>query len=290
MSSLQQPVFSVDLEDWYHGIEFDPTVWHRFERRISKGADALLALLADAEVKATYFVLGIVAEEHPEVIAQIAAAGHEIGTHGMFHQKIYDMSPKLFARRLRRSIEAIEQVTGARPRGYRAPYFTITRRSLWALPILKDHGIEYDASIFPGSNWRYGIEGAPDEPFRLEGDGLGDGLVEFPVSTGVLLGKRLGVGGAYFRILPYHFTKGFVRARSAAGRSTGFYIHPWELDPSHPIVRFRLKAMATHYLGLGFTRWRLRRLLRDFSFVAYEDWLADLDPRGLPGHEFMTDQ
>ena len=288
MSLLARPVFSIDLEDWYHGIELDSADWPRFERRIRIGADALLRLLRHANVKATYFVLGIVAEEHPDLVAQIAEAGHEVGTHGMFHQKVYDMSPKLFAARLKRSIEAIERATGARPKGYRAPYFTITRRSLWALPILKDLGIQYDASIFPGTNWRYGIEGAPDEPFLLEGEGLGDGLVEFPVSTGVVMGKQLGVGGAYFRILPYRLTKGFIRARRAAGKCTGFYVHPWELDPRHPVLRFRWKAMATHYFGLGFTLPRLRKLLEDFSFVAYEDWLADLDPDKLPGHELTA--
>ncbi len=120
----------------------------------------------------------------------------------MFHQKIYDMTPKLFAEQLKRSIVAIEEVTGAHPKGYRAPFFTITRRSLWALPILKDLGIEYDASVFPGSNWRYGIEGAPDEPFLLSCEGLDDGLVEFPVSMGVVMGKQMGVGGPTFVSFP----------------------------------------------------------------------------------------
>ena len=102
------------------------------------------------------------------------------------------------------------------------------------------------------------------------------------------MGKQLGLGGAYFRILPYHLTKGFIRARRAAGKYTGFYVHPWELDPWHPVVRFRWKAMATHYFGLGFTLPRLRKLFRDFAFVAYEDWFGDLDPDMLPRHEFTA--
>lgn len=261
------------------GIEVGHERWSGFTSRIGIGAERLLALFAEHRVRATFFVVGAIAERHPEWVEKIADAGHEVGTHGHHHRKIYELGPKEFAADLTRSIRAIRAVTGRDPIGHRAPYFSITTASTWAFDVLADHGIRYDASVFPGKTWRYGIADAPDTPFVVEGR---RDLVEFPVATGRFLRRTIGIGGAYFRIVPLAVTARALRQRLAVSRHASFYIHPWELDPWHPIVRFPAKAMATHYFGLFLTRGRLERLLRRFRFCAFEDWLAALRHDDLP--------
>jgi len=254
---------SFDVEDWYMGIEIGAERWGEFEKRLNVGLEYILSALEEKNVKATFFVLGKCAEYHPGLIRNIAAAGHEIATHGLSHTKIYEMTPETFGAELKESISLIEDATGKKVIGHRAPYFSITEKSLWAIDVLRKNGIRYDSSVYPGANYRYGIDGAPEHPYLLDKFDF----PEFPVSVGRLRGKKFGLGGAYFRILPYFLTKKGIREINAGGHPAVFYLHPWEFDPRHPRVEFPRKAHMTHYFNLKSTRKRFLKLLNDFSFA-----------------------
>jgi len=257
--------FTVDVEDWYHGIPVAADVKTGAERRLSVGMDALLELLAERGVHGTFFFLGPIAREHPGILRATFEAGHEIGCHGWSHDLLYEMSPERFRDETRRAMDAISEVTGAPVTAYRAAYFSITERSLWALEVLASLGFRYDSSIFPVRNWRYGIPGFPPEPRRMETPA--GPILEMPLSVMRAFGRIWPAGGgAYFRLYPYAVTRSNIRGLERAGRNMVFYLHPWELDPDHPRVSFYWKAHLTHYANLGATRSRLRRLLADFRF------------------------
>jgi len=272
MGDVLVNALTIDLEDWYHGIEIPPERWDCLEDRITESAGRVLGILREANTRATFFVLGWVAERHPELVRAIAADGHEIGTHGWSHTMIYRQTPEEFRRELGRSVEQLRQLTNAPVLGHRAPYFSITPRSIWALDILKEFGIRYDSSVFPVHNYRYGMPGSPRWPYTLSG--AGDGLREFPLSTLELFGKTLPVsGGAYFRIYPYAFSRWAYRRINREGRAFVFYLHPWELDPGHPRIPLPPRVAATHYFNLASTERRLRRLLADFQFAPMREVL-----------------
>jgi polysaccharide deacetylase family protein (PEP-CTERM system associated) len=264
---------TIDFEDWYQGIEIAPEEWPRFEDRMIGSGRKVLELLAEAGVRATFFVLGLVAEKHPQLVREIARAGHEVATHGWSHTFVYRLTPEAFREELRRSIGLLESLSGERVMGHRAPYFSITRDSLWALDILAEEGIRYDSSVFPVLNYRYGIEDAPRWPYRLSPGGRV--LEEFPISTLRVLGRNLPIaGGAYFRIFPYLVTWAAFRHINRSGRAGVFYLHPWELDPGHPRIPLPRRVATTHYANLRATEPRLRRLLRDFRFAPMKEVLG----------------
>ena len=257
--------FTVDFEDWYQGLEIPLTRWEGYEDRIGTSGRRLLTLLEETKTRATFFVLGAIAERHPEMVRELASRGHEIATHGWSHTMVYQLTPEQFRSELTRSMQLLEELSGRPVVGHRAPFFSITSESLWALDILAESGIRYDSSIFPVLNYRYGIEGAPRWPHAIGKSP--DGLREFPITTWRCLGWNVPVaGGAYFRIFPYAFTRHAYRSINAAGQPVAFYIHPWELDPAHPRVPLPRRIAATHYANLRATEPRLRRLLRDFRF------------------------
>jgi len=254
--------FTVDLEDWYQGLEIDISQWDQYEDRLRVGTDRLLDLLEEADVRATFFVLGSAAEGSPELIREIHARGHEIGTHGYSHQFVYRLGEEGFRRDLSRSLEILDRILGVPILGHRAPYFSITRQAEWAFDVLRSCGIAYDSSVFPVYNYRYGI---PDAPRWIHP--VGDGLLEFPISTCRFLGRNIPLGGgAYFRLFPYTFTRLGLRRINAGGRAAVFYIHPWELDFDQPRLALPRRISLTHYWNLAGTRERLRRLLREFRF------------------------
>jgi polysaccharide deacetylase family protein (PEP-CTERM system associated) len=257
---------TVDFEDWYHGLEIPVARWPEFEDRVEQVGKKLLVLLAETGAKATFFVLGHLAERHPQLVRDIAAAGHEIGTHGYSHSFIYRQTPEEFRAELGRSIDVLRALSGTDVLGHRAPYFSITRDSLWAFDVLADLGVRYDSSVFPVLNYRYGIPDAPRWPYEVEA--AGRKLTEFPISTWRVWGRNVPVaGGAYFRIFPYAVTRAAFRAINREKRPAMFYIHPWELDPGHPRIPLPRRIAVTHYFNLGATEGRLRRLLRDFRFA-----------------------
>jgi len=263
---------TIDFEDWYQGLEIPHTDWDGFEDRIVPVGHRLLKLLDEAGVRATFFVLGHVAERHPEMVRAIADAGHEVGTHGYSHTLIYKQTPELFREELRRAVGVIEDTVGRAVVGHRAPFFSITKDSLWALDVLGDLGIRYDSSIFPVHNYRYGIADAPRWPYEIKSER--HTLTEFPISIWQVMGQNVPIaGGAYFRIYPYRFTRAGLRAVNREGRPFTFYLHPWEIDPGHPRIPLPRRIALTHYFNLGATERRLRRLLRDFKFAPMREVL-----------------
>ena len=264
---------TIDFEDWYQGLEIPMAEWPKYEDRIGMAGQRLLDLLADSGARATFFVLGYVAERHPELVREIARAGHELGTHGYSHSFIYRQTPAEFRAELGRSIEVLRALTGHEIVGHRAAYFSITRDSLWAFDVLTDLGLRYDSSIFPVLNYRYGIADAPRWPYEINANGRT--ILEFPISTWQVWGWNIPVaGGAYFRIYPYRFTRAALRSINGEGRSAVFYLHPWELDPDHPRIPLPRRVAITHYFNLKSTEPRLIRLLRDFTFVPMREVLG----------------
>jgi polysaccharide deacetylase family protein (PEP-CTERM system associated) len=264
---------TIDFEDWYQGLEVPAAEWGGFEDRLAMSGRRLLALLAGAQVRGTFFILGAVAERHPELVREIAAGGHEIATHGWSHTLVYRMRPGTFRAELRRSIQLLEELAGQKIMGHRAPFFSITRESLWALEILGEAGLCYDSSIFPVLNYRYGIEDAPRWPYTIAAGSRN--LIEFPITTWRVLGRNVPVaGGAYFRLYPYAVTRTAFRRINRAGHPTVFYLHPWELDPDHPRIRLPWRIALTHFANLAATERRFRRLLQDFRFAPMKEVLG----------------
>jgi polysaccharide deacetylase family protein (PEP-CTERM system associated) len=250
--------------------------WDGFETRVRGNTATILDMLARRGVHATFFVLGWVARKHPEIVREIARAGHEVASHGMSHRLIYTQTPEEFRSETRDSKALLEDQCQAPVLGYRAATYSITQRSLWALDVLHEEGFRYDSSIFPMRHDRYGIPSAEREPHVLTTP-AGGKLVEFPISVLRYAGATIPVaGGGYFRLFPYAFTRWALRRINARGSEFVFYLHPWEVDPSQPRVaaagalsRFR------HYLNLERCAARLDRLLADFEFAPMRDVLVE---------------
>jgi len=274
---------SFDVEDWYMGMELKSHEMKGRERRLTVGLSRILSLLEEKGVKATFFILGIVCEMYPEEVKSIAEAGHEIASHGYSHTMVYKLNPISFREEIRRTDGLLSDLTGKKPVGFRAPYFSITMESLWALDVLIEEGYKYDASIYPGYNYRYGIPNSPHDIYKYPEKEI----IEFPVSTMELFGRRIGIGGAYFRILPLFLTKRGIRKRGADNNNinnksnadtnadTVIYLHPWEFDPKHPKIKVAPLATLTHYINLGRTYPRLKRLLDTFSFTTCIDIIEE---------------
>ncbi len=259
-----QHAFTVDVEEWFHGIELSPEEWPD-SSRLKIGLDRTLALLDKHDVRATFFVLGVIAERFPAVVADLADGGHEIGCHSYRHEFVYQQSPDEFRQDLRRARDAIGNATGTPPRAYRAPYFSVRGDSLWALEILAEEGFAYDSSIFPVHNDRYGIPDAPRHPYEaVSGERV---LREVPLTPLRVLGINVPfAGGAYLRTLPWWSQSMLWRSADRRGMNVIAYIHPWELDPDHPRIELRRRVAVTHYARLSLTERRLDRLLGRYRF------------------------
>ncbi len=268
---------TVDVEDYFQVSAFEHVVardrWHEYESRVSANTDRLLRVFAEFGVRATFFVLGWVADRDPSIVRRIAAAGHEVASHGYGHWLVYDQSPEEFREDVRRARGVLQAQSGQPVNGYRAPSFSITERSLWALDVLIEEGYRYDTSIFPIRHDRYGIPSAPRRPHWVR-----PGLLEIPASTIRLAGINLPIaGGGYFRLLPFWWVRfGIRRLNELEGEPAVFYLHPWELDPAQPRQPASSLSRFRHYYNLGQTEGRLRRLLHRFAFGTIE---ASLLPR-----------
>jgi polysaccharide deacetylase family protein (PEP-CTERM system associated) len=270
--ALEQIVnaMTIDVEDYFHVSVFDGLLprsqWSTLESRVSRNTDRLLAIFAEYEVSATFFVLGMVAERFPDLVRRIVAGGHEIASHGYAHRLIYDQTPAAFREDVRRAKGLLEESSGRAVSGYRAPSYSITPRSLWALDVLLEEGYRYDSSIFPIRHDRYGIPVSRREPYPIVRR-VGT-LIEVPVSTARIGPVNLPIsGGGYFRILPYAWTRwGIARVNRKEQRPTVFYLHPWEIDPDQPRLDVGRLGRFRHYRHLDQTEARLRALLSDFRF------------------------
>lgn len=244
-----------------------PEDWDRLPPRVVRNTQRVLDLLERHGVSATFFVVGWVAERHPQLVREIHRRGHELGCHGYAHVPIYRMDRRRFVDDVRRARQAIEDAAGTRVLGYRAPTCSVVESTLWALDVLADEGFRYDSSIFPIHHDRYGIPGAPRFPHRPP---LGNGrdLVEFPLTTVRLGGQNLPVaGGGYFRLLPYAWLRAAYRSLNHREEMPVMvYLHPWEFDPDPPRLPLRGLARFRHAVGLRHTRAKLERLLGDFAF------------------------
>jgi polysaccharide deacetylase family protein (PEP-CTERM system associated) len=282
---------TVDVEDYFHASAFDRVVsresWAARESRVVPNTARLLEVFERCNVRATFFILGWVAERHPQLVRDIAAAGHEVASHGFYHQLIYTLTLDQFRQDVRRAKATIEDACGRQVRGYRAPSFSIVHPSLWALDVLIEEGYAYDSSIFPIRHDRYGIPDAPrlphvidrnrrkmarrkaerdDTPRRTRAD-LPRRIVEVPAATVRLGNRNLPIaGGGYFRLLPYAWTRWGMARANQAGEPVVFYIHPWEVDPGQPRLPVGRLTAWRHYGGLGRTLGRLERLCADFAF------------------------
>ena len=271
--------FTVDVEDYFQVSAFDGTVdragWDGFERRVDRNTGTLLDLLASRQVKATFFVLGWVAERCPDLLRALRDGGHEIASHGYEHRLVNGMHREAFRADLRRAADAIEAACGVRVRGFRAPSFSIGEDSLWAFDVLREEGYEFSSSVFPVKHDRYGIPSFSRTPIRLLGAD-GRSLWEFPMTTWRVLGRNLPVaGGGWLRFLPPSVMRRAFRKANAAGVPAVLYVHPWEVDPEQPRIAAPRMARFRHYLNLSRTRGRLERLLDDFRWGTLSAAFAD---------------
>lgn len=266
--------FTVDVEDWYHCIPLERHIKDAPEHRLQYGLNTLLEMLDRYEVTGTFFWLGQAALEYRHLLQHVVDSGHEIGCHGWSHDFLYDMSRERFRNETQRAIGVLSDLTGKPIVSYRAAYFSITRASFWALDILAELGIKFDSSIFPVRHWRYGIPDFPKEPLYIQTE-YGK-IYEFPMTVRNLLAFNIPVsGGAYFRLYPYALTHWNFMALERQNHPVIFYLHPWELDPTHPRIPFEWKARLTHYFNLSSTHSKLERLLQSFSFTSLSGLLRD---------------
>jgi polysaccharide deacetylase family protein (PEP-CTERM system associated) len=270
MTSSRQSVnaMTFDVEDYYHVEAFQSVIqrenWPGYERRVANSTLKILDILGRYGITATFFILGWVAEHTPGIVKEIQAAGHDIGSHGYAHQIIYHQTPEEFAHDVRRSLEIIEGITGEKVLGFRAPSFSVTKRSLWAIEILQSLGLAYDSSVFPIVHDLYGIPDAPRHPYEIA-----DGFWEFPMTTIRILGANFPVGGGgYLRLFPYWWTRWGIRRANSGGDPAVVYLHPWELDPGHPKIKTSRINHLRHYTNLEKTEDRLIALCRDFRFTS----------------------
>lgn len=264
---------SFDIEDWFQVSNFERIVsrdsWPRHDSRVERNTETILEILDKNGVKATFFVLGWVAERFPGLVKRIADQGHEIGTHSHLHRLVYTLSEDEFRDDLARSIAELEDAAGTKIIGHRAPSFSIVDRSYWALDIMAEHGLRYDSSIYPIRHHRYGVPDAPREPYEIR-----PGLLEFPMATARFFSTNLPIaGGGYFRLYPYALTRWGIRRLNAESKPAMVYLHPWEFDPEQPRLAAPLLAKFRHYVGIARTAGRLDRLCRDFEFVPIRELL-----------------
>ena len=259
---------SFDVEDYFQVSNFEKVVreedWSTYESRVERNVETILGILDRLGVKATFFVLGWIAEHHPQIVKTIAVCGHELASHGYRHQLIYNQTPAEMKSETERAVQLVEDLSGSKVLGYRAASFSVVGSSLWALDILQELGLRYDSSIFPIRHPRYGLPLAPRAPYEVK-----QGFWEFPMPT-LKLFRCLNVpfgGGGYFRLYPYWLTTTMMRAMNRSNVPFIVYLHPWEFDPDQPRIECSLQARFRHYVNLGRTAQRLVQLCSEFQFA-----------------------
>lgn len=263
--------FTVDVEEHFQVLSLAPWVarerWDALESRVARNVDRLLQLLAAHGATGTFFTLGWVAERQPAMIKAIAAAGHEVASHGYDHRRVVELSPEAFREQVRRTKAVLERLSGQPCLGYRAPNYSIVAGREWALDILVEEGYRYDSSLFPIMRPGYGYAGGGRDPYWL--DRPAGKLFEVPPTTLRRAGLNLpAAGGAYFRLLPPVLVRAALHDAERRGQPGTFYLHPWEIDPGQPRFEVPFLTRVRHYGGLAGTWGRLERLVREFRFVS----------------------
>jgi polysaccharide deacetylase family protein (PEP-CTERM system associated) len=264
------------VEDWFHSENVKAVVprgtWDLCESRVARNTERMLQILEDSKARATFFVLGWVAERFPGLVPAIAAAGHEVASHGYAHQLVTGLTPDEFRADVRRAKAILEDASGTVVAGYRAPGFSITRDNLWAFDVLLEEGYRFDSSIFPAPHGHGGIPGAPKDPFAL--DAASGRMLEFPVTQAVIMGRPLCFsGGGYLRLLPLPVISTIARSLNAAGRPIVYYTHPREIDPAQPRLPMPLKRRFKSYVNIASTAGKLRHVANSGAFRTMGDWL-----------------
>lgn len=279
MNNFSEPVnaLTVDVEDYFQVEAFADVVrreeWSNWESRVERNTQRLLEMLARRDVRSTFFILGWIAEQHPRLVREIADAGHEIACHSYHHQLISSQSRNEFRADVRRAKFLLEDISGQEVIGYRAPTYSITEKTLWALDVLVEEGFRYDSSIFPIYHDRYGIPAAERFIHTIQCP-TGE-IVEFPPSTVRLGGVNFPMtGGGYFRLLPYSlFRWGLRRINRLEHQPAIFMVHAWEVDPDQPVVAGTRLNIWRHRNNLSRTESRLARLLDEFRFTSLREVL-----------------
>ena len=275
--------FTVDVEDYFHVSAFSsvisPDDWDQYECRVERNTRAVLDIAANAGTRGTFFVLGWVAERYPDLVTEIQQAGHEIGCHSQWHQLVYELGPERFRSDLRESRDILQQMTGQPVTLYRAPSFSITKKSLWALDILVEEGFDTDSSIYPVRHDRYGVPDAPTRPHVI--NTVAGPIREFPGMVYEFGRTKIPVGGGgYLRLLPWSATRHLLQGVRSQGRPLNVYIHPWEFDPEQPRIAASLKSRFRHYQNLKTTVRKIRSLLTVFRLTTMSETLDEvLEPQ-----------
>jgi polysaccharide deacetylase family protein (PEP-CTERM system associated) len=268
---------TVDVEEYFHVMAFekaiDPADWDNLPSRVQHSIQRILELFGKLGVRGTFFMLGWVAERHPSLLKQIVLQGHEVASHGYGHRLVSRLGPDEFRADIRKSKKIIEDITGEKIQGYRAPSYSITRDSLWAFDILLEEGFSYDSSLFPIRHDLGGMPGAMRFPHWLEWEG--GRIVEFPFSTVKVGSMVLPVaGGGYLRLVPAWVTAlGIDRINRYDRQPAALYFHPWEIDPDQPRVRCSLLSRFRHYQNLRSTFPKIETILGKFQFAPMKDIL-----------------
>ncbi len=269
MASPVINALSVDVEDWFQVGAFENCIdrgdWSKLTHRVERNTDFVLDLFAEAGVTGTFFTLGWIAKRYPQLMQRIGAQGHEIASHGWDHKRVFTMDAKSFAADLDRTRTTLEDISGSKVTGYRAPSFSIDARTPWAHQVLAERGYSYSSSVAPIRHDQYGWPEAPRFAFHPV---LGSDFVEMPVTTATYAGRTLAAGGGgFFRLLPYTFTKWAIGQVNGQGHPASFYFHPWEIDPDQPrVADAPLKSKLRHYTRLSAMADKLRRLTREFAW------------------------
>jgi len=262
---------TIDVEDYFNVSGFESSIkfedWGNYQSRVEANTDKILEILQQANVKATFFVLGWISEKYPDIVRCIYREGHEVASHSYAHRLVYRQTPEEFREDLKRSKSMLEELIGDRVIGYRAPSYSITKKSLWAMDILMEEGILYDSSIFPIRRDRYGIPNGNRFPYTIIGKN-GTSIVEIPLSTVTVFNQNIPIaGGGYLRLFPYRFIRwGLRKIIERENQSIIIYLHPWEMDKDQPRMEGSMMSRFRHYVGLEKMEPRLRELLRDFKF------------------------
>lgn len=279
---------SVDVEDWFQVGAFETVIdrgdWDGLTCRVERNCQQILALFDEAGVKGTFFTLGWIAERYPAMMRRIAAAGHEIASHGWDHARVFTLGREAFAADIERARKVLEDVTGQRVTGYRAPSFSIDARTPWAHEVLAEQGYVYSSSVAPIVHDHYGWREAPRFAFRPVS---GADLIEIPVTTAEVAGRRMAAGGGgFFRLLPYAVSRWAIRqVNERDGRPAVFYFHPWEIDPDQPRPPVApLKSRLRHYTNLDVMAAKLSRLVREFRWGRMDE-VAALEAGRTPSRE-----
>jgi polysaccharide deacetylase family protein (PEP-CTERM system associated) len=260
---------SVDVEDWFQVGAFENVIdrknWDALECRVEANTDKILMMFDAAGVKGTFFTLGWIAERYPALIRQIVAQGHEVASHGWDHSRVFNMTAEQFSHDISRARKTLEDISGSEVTGYRAPSFSIDKRTPWAHEELARAGYAYSSSVAPVKHDHYGWPEAPRFGFRPVN---GSDFIELPVTTARFAGRTLAAGGGgFFRMLPYGFSQWAVRQVNSESRPAIIYFHPWEIDPGQPrVTGASLKSKLRHYTNLSGMEGKLERLISDFKW------------------------